>query len=349
LSFVIFEKNVETLKSVIVISFILLVRVIGAQSKKEQIQILNDRLDSLKTVQTVEKRSFETKKNELIISISVSDNKNKELSNSLSSKKEILQSKIEENKKLDENISSVVRQLNTIKDSIQKIINQQPIKLLHNGWITISDEEIIQLMNVKDEDLGSEFINEESPEIKPTYEIIGKQFFQLKGRVFCFVAMGVTNPNTAHVHYGANYLKCFEVKKDNWILLHPSENIEISMSNSGYGNPAQFDKFILFGDQNLAIILEGGYEGMGFIEGHRKIYGLDKDNRIQLIYKGRIIENDMANENDSMFQNLDDEYEISFKRLTNYEYYDLIETKKSHGKTVKTKILKFNENTKKYE
>jgi hypothetical protein len=121
------------------------------------------------------------------------------------------------------------------------------------------------------------------------------------------------------------------------------------MSNGGYGNPAQFDKFILFGDQNLAIILEGGYEGMGFIEGHRKIYGLDKDNRIQLIYKGRIIENDMANENDSMFQNLDDEYEISFKRLTNYEYYDLIETKKSHGKTVKTKILKFNENTKKYE
>ena len=332
------------------ISFILLVRVIGAQSKKEQIQILNDRLDSLKTVQTVEKRSFETKKNELIISISVSDNKNKELSNSLSSKKEILQSKIEENKKLDENISSVVRQLNTIKDSIQKIINQQPIKLLNNGWITISDEEIIQLMNVKDEDLGAEFINEESPEIKPIYEIIGKQFFQLKGRLFCFVAMGVTNPNTAHIFHGANYLKCFEVKKDKWTLLHSSENIEISLSNGGYGNPAQIDKFILFGDRNLAIILEGGYTGMGVMMGNRAIYGLDNENKINLIYEGQTFDNDQANKYDkSMFQNLDDEYEISFNRSTNYEYYDLIETKKSHGKTVNTKILKFNENTKKYE
>ena len=52
---------------------------------------------------------------------------------------------------------------------------------------------------------------------------------------------------------------------------------------------------------------------------------------------------------DKLFQNIDEEYETKFQKSTNSKYYDLIETKKSHGKKVKTTSLKFNENSMKYE
>jgi hypothetical protein len=60
-------------------------------------------------------------------------------------------------------------------------------------------------------------------------------------------------------------------------------------------------------------------------------------------------ENDQMNKGSSAFHDLEDEYLLSFQKSTSSKYYDLIETKKSHGKKVKTTILKFNENTMKYE
>jgi len=320
----------------------------NAQSKKEQIQILSTRLDSLKTVQSSENLSYTKRKTELETSISNSDQKTSELLKTLSTKNENLQNLIKENQNLDQEILSLQSELKSIEDSIQAIIDDQPIKLLESSLINISNEELIYLMNVRDEDLGEAFVNSQNPEIKPTYEIIGKQLYKLKGKVFCLVVMGVTNPNHYHVYSGTNYLACFEVINDNWKLLNHSKNTEYN-PGAGFGNPAWLDKFVLFGDQKLAIILEGGYTGMGLEMGKRAIYGVDNENKIHLIYDGQTYENDQANKGSSMFQNIDDEYDIKFQKSTNSKYYDLIETKKSHGKKVKTTILKFNENSMKYE
>ncbi len=251
--------------------------------------------------------------------------------------------KTSNDKSLDEN-----HELKSIEDSIQKIKDGQPINLLESSLINVSNEELILLMNVRDEDLGEAFVNLQNPEIKPTYEIIGKQLFRLKGKVYCIVVMGVTNPNTLHVDSGTNYLACFEVTNDNWKLIHPSKNTEFN-PGVGFGDPASLDKFIIFGDRRIAVILEGGYAGMGLDMGNRVIYGLDNENKFHLIFDGFVYENDEGNRGNDMFQNIDDEYDIEFKKSTSFEYYDLIETKKSHGKKVKTAILKFNENTMRYE
>lgn len=203
-------------------------------------------------------------------------------------------------------------------------------------------------MNVTDEDLGDAFVNLQNPEIKPTYEIIGKQPFQIKGKVYCLVAMGVTNPNTYHVSSGTNYIACFEIKDNNWRLEYPSKNTEFTPS-VGFGNPAWLDKFVLYGDKSLAVVLEGGYTGTGLSMGSRAIYGLDDTHNIFLLYEGQSYNNDQANQESNWFQNIDIEINIKFQKSIISRYYDLVETEKSHGKIVKTTILKFNETAMKYD
>lgn len=319
-----------------------------SQSKKEQIQILNARLDSLKRIQSNEKQSFEKRKNEFESSITLSHQKTAELLKELSIKKENLKNQIQENQKLDQEILSLKSEFKSIKDSIQSIIDDQPIKLLDSGLFNISNDELISLMNVTDEDLGDAFVNLQNPEIKPTYEIIGKQPFQIKGKVYCLVAMGVTNPNTYHVSSGTNYIACFEIKDNNWRLEYPSKNTEFTPS-VGFGNPAWLDKFVLYGDKSLAVVLEGGYTGTGLSMGSRAIYGLDDTHNIFLLYEGQSYNNDQANQESNWFQNIDIEINIKFQKSIISRYYDLVETEKSHGKIVKTTILKFNETAMKYD
>ena len=337
------------MKYKILATFILFLANLGfAQSKKEQIQLLTARLDSLKSIYTYDKQAYNEIINELELSINLKIKKISEFSISLAIDKTKLTNNIELNKQLDNEILSLRSQLKSFKDSLQEIINKQAIKLLDNSSIKKSDKKLIQMMNVHDEDLGEEFVNQNDPEIKPIYEIIGKQLFELKGKKYCLVVVGVINPNDYHVSSGTNFIACFKIKEDQWTLLNPAMNTSFNPSFE-FGNPAWIDKFVLFGDQSLAIILEGGYTGMGYSSGYRTIYGLNNLNQISLIYEGISGENDQVNEGSSEFRNVDDTFEINFQKISKANHYDLVEIKKSHGKKVKTRTYKFNENTFKYE
>ena len=330
-------------------TFILFLANLGfTQSKKEQIQLLNARLDSLKSIQSIDKQTYNEIINELELSINSKNKKVSEFSISLAVDKTKLTSNIEQNAQFDKEILSLSSQLKSIKDSLQEIINKQAIKLLDSTFIKKSNIELIQMMNVHDEDLGEEFVNQDSPEIKPIYELIGKQLFELKGELYCMVVLGVSNPNDYHVSSGTNFIACFKIKEDQWTLLNPAMNTSYNPA-VGFGNPAWIDKFVLFGDQSLAIILEGGYTGMGHSSGKRTIYGLNNLNQISLIYEGISSEDDQGNEGSSEFRNVDDTFEINFQKISKSNHYDLVEIKKSHGKKVKTRTYKFNENTFKYE
>jgi hypothetical protein len=258
-----------------------------AQSKKEQLQILTFRLDSIKSIETIEKQNFENRINELELSINSKNQIMSDYSNLITINKKKLSIDIEQNKQLDKEISDFHDQLTSKNDSISKIIDELPIRLLQSSLINISNEKLIKLMNVHDEDLGEEFINTTSPEIKPLYEIIGKQLFELKSEMYCMVVLGVSNPNTYHASAGTNFIACFKVKENQWSLLNPAMNTSFNPSG-GFGIPGWIDKFVLFGDQSLAIILEGGFTNMGQTITHRVIYGLNNLNRVYLIYDGNI-------------------------------------------------------------
>ena len=337
------------MKYKILATFILFLANLGfAQSKKEQIQLLTARLDSLKSIYTYDKQAYNEIIKELELSINSKNMKVSEFYISLAIDKTKLTSNIEQNEQFDKETLSLSSQLKSIKDSLQEIINKQAIKLLDSTFIKKSNIELIQMMNVHDEDLGEEFVNQNDPEIKPIYEIEGKQLFELKGKKYCLVVVGVINPNDDHVSSGTNFIACFKIKEDQWTLLNPAMNTSYNPA-VGFGNPAWIDKFVLFGDQSLAIILEGGYTGMGYSSGKRTIYGLNNLNQISLIFEGDRYANDLGNKGFSGFRNVDDTFEINFQKISKANHYDLVEIKKSHGKKVKTRTYKFNESTFKYE
>ena len=336
------------MKYKILATFILFLANLGfAQSKKEQIQLLTARLDSLKSIYTFDKQSNNEIINELELSINLKIKKISEFSISLAIDKTKLTNNIDLNKQLDNEILSLRSQLKSFKDSLQEIINKQAIKLLDNSSIKKSDKELIQMMNVHDEDLGEEFVDEDDPEIKPIYEIEGKQLFELKGKKYCLVVLGVINPNNGCWDCsGTNFMACFKIKEDQWTLLNPA--IETFVFTK-VGNAASVEEFVLFGYQSLAIILEGGECGGGSFYGYRKIYGLNNLNQISLIFEGDSYANDLGNKGYSGFRNVDDTFEINFQKISKANHYDLVEIKKSHGKKVKTRTYKFNESTFKYE
>ena len=127
------------MRIVLLVLFLMTFLVLNAQSKKEHIQILSTRLDSLKTVQSQEKLSYEKRKTELESSISNYDQRTSELLNTLSTKKENLKYQITENKRLEQDILALKLELKSIEDSIQKILDEQPIKLLESSLINLSN------------------------------------------------------------------------------------------------------------------------------------------------------------------------------------------------------------------
>ena len=127
-------------------TFILFLANLGfTQSKKEQIQLLNARLDSLKSIQAFDKQTYNEKINQLELSINLKNKKVSELSISLAKDKTKLTSNIEKNERLTEEISILSDQFKSNKDSIIKIINELPFRLLDNQIIDVSNEELIKL------------------------------------------------------------------------------------------------------------------------------------------------------------------------------------------------------------
>ena len=331
----------------IVLNLILMFSIIGisfSQSKKEQIQILGSRLDSLILVQSFEKQNFENRKKELESSISISDQMTTELSNLLLFKKENLQNLIKENQKLDQDILSLKLELKSIEDSIQKIIDEEPFKFLDNSLINVSNEELIKLMRITSMDLGDEFrewngysfaeFKEES--FKST---TGKQLFQLEGRKYCVVILEVNNQNTFVGAAGTTFIGLFEENNGLWRLLN-----KINTNFGGQmGNPSSFEKFSLMGDKTLAVQLSNFSQGQGSTYQARKIFVLI-NNEFVLVYQGDK-HWDEGGRTGSMTNS--SETEVSFIK-SKTKFYDL-QVNVQEGKKVKTTILKFNENSMKYE
>jgi hypothetical protein len=311
----------------------------NAQTKKEQIQILNKRVDSLKTVKSSEKLNFETRKKELESSISKSNQKTNELLKTLSTKKENLQDQISENKKLEKDILSLKLELKTIQDSIQRIIDDQPIELLESSLINKSDEEIIQFFNINVEESTSDL---DYGLVRGYFiDLGGKQVFSLGGKKYCSLMLTITFPSFPVGFPGTTILGLLVENNGSWDLIKKTD----VFFGGQAGNPSVLEKFCLVGEKCLAVVLNNFTQGQGAFYEQRKIFSLINNDFVQ-VYEGIKSGYDLVS---TWSQNVDDEYDIEFKKSTSSKYFDLIETKKSHGKKAKTTILKFNENLMKYE
>ena len=213
----------------------------------------------------------------------------------------------------------------------EDIVNK-PIQLLAFHANEVSDEEWIKAFGITSEQLGEEYVNTDSPEIKPTFEIIAKQFYRLEGSDWVLMAMGVNNPNNS---LGGTYLALFKYNGKQWL--------RTQMINTGKGNPygfsGSFEGINIVGKKNIAISITVGIQTMDLQNIQRSLFGII-ENEITYIYNAESYF-DFYREKENR------ETKISFVESGD-SFYKLKEVYYSNGKVIKTKILPFNTKTKKY-
>lgn len=202
----------------------------------------------------------------------------------------------------------------------------------------VNDNDLISLFNISRTSLGSEFVNENDPSIKPEYKIVGKQYYTIGQENYLLAAMGITNPNDFHLSAGSMNIGLFQYEGDRWNRIDLKKNVEIL---SGFGGYGELERFEQFGSKNICATVSGGYMGQGNMEEQRVVVGV-VENSLKVIYAAQKSTND-----EGAGGTEDKETRISFKK-SEAGYYELKEEKYSKKRLTKTNVKVFNETKMKY-
>ena len=324
------------------------------QSKKKQILFLNQKVDSLQTLLNVERAKSEEKLTNAQVQSFNLQEKITSLENQIAETKKLLKesetalsSKNQINKEQQDLIKKLKEELQVKEDSLNLLRNDQPIQLLPDNFFAITDNELIKLFNVKDSDLGKDFISEYEPHRKPQYSILKKMFFSSQGGNYLLAIMGVNNPNDDHMHVGTSFIACFKFVKNNLSLCHKAFDT-FKNAHGEFGSPPQVENVFLSGRNQLSISLISFWNGDGNSLESRSLFSLDSNMDIHFSYSMRSHEDDMGNKGFHEWENIDISFNIEFKPSC-LEFYDLEERKYSHDKLKSKRTLRFNPSTNKYE
>ncbi len=203
----------------------------------------------------------------------------------------------------------------------------------------VNDNDLIKLFNISRNSLGSDFVNENDPTIKPEFKIVGKQYYTIGSEIYLLAAMGITNPNDFHLSAGSMNVGLFQYEGDRWNRIDLVKNVEIL---SGFGGYGELERFEQFGSKNICATLSGGYMGQGNMEEQRVVVGV-VENSLKVIYSAQKSSND-----EGAGGTEDKETRISFKK-SETGYYELKEEKYSKKRLIKTNVKVFNEKKLKYD
>jgi hypothetical protein len=242
-----------------------------------------------------------------------------------------------ERQKLREEREALERQKR--QKEIADSIAAETMRLLDESIYPISNAELIKLFNITNSSLGNEFVNEMEPSRKPSYQIIGKQFYTIGTKNYLLAVMGITNPNDFHFASGKQVVALFLYEADRWNRIDMMRNVSVT---SGFGNYGGFEKFHMFGNKNVAVSLDGGFMAQGNFEEHRTIVGVI-DEKLYEVYTAQKTFND-----EGAMGNQDDNTTVSFQKIDD-GFYELKEVKNSKGSAPQTRVLSFNTNKMKYQ
>ena len=331
-----------------------------SQSKKEQIEYLSFQVDSIRTIQIKEQQLANSREAEL-------HDKIIELSNSLKSiQDEITGSKVEIERKKgliesqNKSLEELEKNLSFYRDSISVLKKTKNIEFLGSYEMNLDNSQLLSELN-----LTVDFFNNSSDggnwenlkrvdELKITEQ--AKIVFRMDNRKLGIVIYTVWNPESEAWHKipGTNIIAVFENIEGNWGLIQKYNTYSNPSFINGFG--AEFLGVQVIGERKLGFLFWGGEISTSYLADGYGIFQFD-GKKIDQIYFGSRREYDINcwinyESEEEISKNsedcTDDFYELTFQE-TNQDYYDLIETKKSHGKIVSTRTLKFNPLTQKYE
>ncbi len=248
-----------------------------------------------------------------------------------------------------EELASVQAELDRVNEEkrIADSIAASTLTILKQPIHTISDKEMIKLYGITVKSLGSDFINSEYPNLKPTFSILARKFYTIGSDEFLFSVLGITNPNDFHMSMGTTSVALMKYVNGIWQLKSIKKDLG---GGIGYGEPASVEGIYQFGRTNLAVSLEAGYGQSGIEESSRELIGVVEQSIVS-IYQGDKSFNNEAGagmfDDSENFKVEDRSSEISFKKSEN-SYYKLELIHKSFGRVVKNSVLNFDESKKKY-
>jgi hypothetical protein len=324
------------------------------QSKKKQIISLNQKIDSLQTLLNVERSNSEDKLSKARVQAFNLQEKITSLENQITQTKKLLKesetalsSKNQINKEQQDLIKKLKDELQVKEDSLNLLRNDEPIQLLPGNFFAVTDKELIKLFNVKDSDLGDDYVSLYEPTEKPKYSIESRQFFSLSGNNYLLAVMGVRNPNNDHMHVGTSFIACFKFTKNNiYLLKKPFDTFENAYGE--FGLPPRVENIFLSGRNQLSVSMISFWNGDGNSLESRSLFSLDSNMNIHFSYSMRSHEDDMGMQGTHEWENIDVSFNIEFKPSC-LEFYDLEERKYSHDKLKSKRTLRFNPSTYKYE
>lgn len=329
------------MKKKILLLVLILANYSFSQTKKDQINYLNYQIDSIRAVQLKDQQDAVKIRTELKYQQNRSNAKIESLESEVALVKKELKSSNEQLVLKVNQITILENRLKQVQDSLKEMIMNKPIELLSDEWMNLPDDEILELINISHEELGEYFFDEFNPNKFPDFSVLGKQVFIKKAKKYVLVIIGVNNPNDCHGCHGTNFLVLLEDNNSIWRVLNKT-NAELNQ-NMGWGMSSDLEGIYKNGEHSVAIILESGMSGQGSSLSNYSMYILNQNNVFEYVFSGLSFESDKG-----VGGQIENEYSLSFKD-NGKKYYDLIETKKSHGKVVSTRVLSFNNSSLKYE
>ena len=249
-----------------------------------------------------------------------------------------------------EELASVQAELDRVNEEkrIADSIAASTLTILKQPIHTISDKEMIKLYGITVKSLGSDFINSEYPNLKPTFSILARKFYTIGSDEFVFSVLGITNPNDIHMYTGTTSVALMKYFDCSWQL----QSIKKDLGGGfGFGQPADIEGVYQFGRTNLAVSLVGGYAQSGLEESGRELIGFI-DNEVVSIYQGEksYTQADVFGEFDeSGGMNIDESRTTDFTfEKTENAFYNMKIISKALGKKTKSSVLNFDESKKKY-
>jgi len=227
----------------------------------------------------------------------------------------------------------------SFSDSVIKL--KDTIVLLKKGPKDINDNELIKLFQINKYDPEAFSIKKYNQYLNPKFSVNKKQFFRRGKENYILAVLGLWLEGGNHFDTGASYIGCFQLVDEKWELTNKPLKVE---GRSMWGNCDDVKTIEKYGENLICASLEGGQGNQGFMETNIGYYGFNSQNEIKLIYSGLTSSSDGGAGGST-----NDEYEYKFLIAKNLTYYQLEKIKKSNEKIVSKKLLKFNENTLKYE
>ena len=318
---------------------------LNAQSKKEQIEYLTFQVDSIRAIQLKEQQLATSREAELQDQII-------ELNHTLKTMQdEMTGSKVEIEHKKDM-IESLYAKILSLQDSLKSINKVNNIKFLGSLEMEEPFDYYYNQMNITvnffNNDSGYWYLRSLS-ELKITEQ--AKIVFQMGTRKFCIIVFKVWNPESEIMYRspGTNVIGVFENINSKWNFLKKYNTYELCPGNI-FGNGSELIGFSVSGINKISLVFNGGYTVYSGMEWANNVIFEFDGLEIYSSFKGEALYCDEAgiDYKTNKEGTTNSTWRISFQE-SNQDYYDLIETKFSHGKEVSTRTLQFNPFTQKYE